>query len=90
MEEIIVGTGFGCITDIERGPDGFLYLISHGERTIYRILPKEAFASEDQTTTSKSKSTEGGGCLIATATYGSELAPQVQQLLRELQSTFPD
>jgi hypothetical protein len=26
---------------------------------------------------------EGGGCLIATATYGSELAPQVQQL-REL------
>jgi len=26
---------------------------------------------------------QGGGCLIATATYGSELAPQVQQL-REL------
>lgn len=25
-------------------------------------------------------STEGGGCLIATATFGSELAPQVQQL----------
>ena len=33
---------------------------------------------------SNEKSTEeGGGCLIATATYGSELAPQVQQL-REL------
>ena len=31
----------------------------------------------------KDISTEGGGCLIATATYGSELAPQVQQL-REL------
>jgi len=30
-----------------------------------------------------SKSSKGGGCLIATATYGSELAPQVQQL-REL------
>ena len=28
-------------------------------------------------------SKEGGGCLIATATYGSEMAPQVQQL-REL------
>jgi len=26
---------------------------------------------------------EGGGCLIATATYGSEMAPQVQ-LLREI------
>ena len=33
---------------------------------------------------SNEKSTEeGGGCLIATATYGSEIAPQVQQL-REL------
>ena len=31
----------------------------------------------------ESKSSNGGGCLIATATYGSELAPQVQQL-REL------
>ena len=29
------------------------------------------------------KESSGGGCLIATATYGSELAPQVQ-LLREL------
>ncbi|NIM25105.1 MAG: peptidylprolyl isomerase [Nitrososphaeria archaeon] len=33
--------------------------------------------------TSQESSEEGGGCLIATATFGSELAPQVQQL-REL------
>ena len=31
----------------------------------------------------KTSESKGGGCLIATATYGSELAPQVQQL-REL------
>jgi peptidyl-prolyl cis-trans isomerase B (cyclophilin B) len=36
-----------------------------------------------KSSTEKSIEEEGGGCLIATATYGSELAPQVQQL-REL------
>jgi len=34
-------------------------------------------------TTKSESSSKGGGCLIATATYGSEMAPQVQQL-REL------
>jgi len=83
MDEIIIGTGFKCITDMETGPDGFLYLISHGERTIYRILPIEALDVEDPTESSESNSSEGGGCLIATATFDSELAPQVQ-LLREI------
>ena len=36
-----------------------------------------------RTILSQPTSDSGGGCLIATATYGSELAPQVQQL-REL------
>jgi hypothetical protein len=35
------------------------------------------------TESSSEKSSEGGGCLIATATYGSEMAPEVQKL-REL------
>jgi hypothetical protein len=76
MDELIIGTGFGCVTDIERGPDGFLYVVSLSEGTIFRIIP--TIISE-----SVINSNNGGGCLIATATYGSELAPQVQQL-REL------
>jgi len=76
MDEIIIGTGFGCITDIERGPDGFLYVVSLSEGAIFRILPTASASNVID-------STNGGGCLIATATYGSELAPQVQQL-REL------
>ena len=76
MDEIIIGTGFGCVTDIERGPDGFLYVVSLSEGAIYRILPTESIVNVED-------SKNGGGCLIATATYGSELAPQVQQL-REL------
>ena len=45
-------------------------------------VDKFEILSEDPPSTTES-SDEGGGCLIATATFGSELAPQVQQL-REL------
>ena len=40
-------------------------------------------STEPAKETTSVKSGNGGGCLIATATYGSELTPQVQQL-REL------
>ena len=40
MDEIIFGTGFGCITDVVAGPDGLLYLVSLSDGTIYRIVPK--------------------------------------------------
>jgi len=37
-------------------------------------------AKETQPSTDSQPTSSGGGCLIATATFGSELAPQVQQL----------
>ena len=61
----------------------------------YDVCVQESFTinepvtlSEDGTTqtevvSNEESSEEGGGCLIATATYGSELAPQVQ-MLREI------
>lgn len=42
--------------------------------TFLSVLPGESKTDENSSTT------EGGGCLIATATYGSEFAPQIQQL----------
>ena len=36
---IIFGTNFGRITDIETGPDGFLYILSYEDGKLYRILP---------------------------------------------------
>ena len=39
-EEIIFGQGFGAITDIEVGPDGYLYIVSYGQDKIFRIVPK--------------------------------------------------
>jgi peptidyl-prolyl cis-trans isomerase B (cyclophilin B) len=55
------------------------YVTDHRKNTIlvYERISLEA-ASQNN-----SSQTEGGGCLIATATYGSEMALEVQQL-REL------
>jgi aldose sugar dehydrogenase len=43
LKGITLGTGFGGITDIETGPDGFLYVLTFdekkdGEGKIYRVL----------------------------------------------------
>ena len=47
------------------------------------VAEEPVVVAEEPTTTPQESSEEGGGCLIATATYGSELAPQVQ-MLREI------
>jgi glucose/arabinose dehydrogenase len=44
LESITLGRGFGGITDLETGPDGFLYVLtfdqeSDGDGKIYRIVP---------------------------------------------------
>ena len=57
-----------------------VYVTDYNRNTIlvYERIPL-AIISQDKS----AQTEENGGCLIATATYGSELAPQVQQL-REL------
>jgi len=39
LSAITLGSGFGGITDIETGPDGFLYVLSYDDGVIYRISP---------------------------------------------------
>lgn len=60
---------------------------SLGEKTGSVLIVSNDLSKPTYTIQISGKGTEkgqlGGGCLIATATYGSELAPQVQQL-REL------
>jgi aldose sugar dehydrogenase len=38
-EDIVFGEGFGSISDVEVGPDGYLYVVSIGLGGIYRIVP---------------------------------------------------
>lgn len=40
MDEILFGEGFGCLTDVEFGSDGYLYLVSLTDNTIYQVIPK--------------------------------------------------
>jgi aldose sugar dehydrogenase len=42
---IIFATGFGIITDMEVGPDGYLYIVSLDEGKIYRIVPDDKLSS---------------------------------------------
>jgi glucose/arabinose dehydrogenase len=41
LTSVIFGAGFGGISDIEVGPDGYLYLLLYGEGKIMRIVPDE-------------------------------------------------
>ena len=65
---------------VEFGVEGILFQPIPLETVSFDIAVGEANAQPD---TPPPVNDNGGGCLIATAAYGSELAPQVQQL-REL------
>jgi glucose/arabinose dehydrogenase/predicted phosphodiesterase len=40
LKEIIFASGFSGISDLEVGPDGYLYILSLGNGEIYRIVPR--------------------------------------------------
>jgi aldose sugar dehydrogenase len=45
QSSIIFGNGFGPITDLETGPDGYLYVMSYDDGVIYRIVPSSVLSS---------------------------------------------
>jgi glucose/arabinose dehydrogenase len=40
LNNVIFARGFGLITDLEIGPDGYVYFVAFDEGKIYRIVPK--------------------------------------------------
>ena len=40
LDNVIFAEGFGGITDLEVGPDGYLYVLSLDLGTLYKIVPK--------------------------------------------------
>ena len=43
LDDVILGQGFGHITDLEVGPDGYLYVLSHNSNTamIFKITSND-------------------------------------------------
>jgi glucose/arabinose dehydrogenase len=42
LTKVTFGTDFGRVTDIETGPDGFLYILSYEDGRVYRIVNKNS------------------------------------------------
>jgi len=40
-EDIVFGEGFAGISDLEVGPDGYLYVVSLGQGKIFRVVPSD-------------------------------------------------
>lgn len=59
---------------------GILFQPIPDETVSFNITVGEAYAESTTPDVDNSSNGEGGGCLIATAAYGSEMAPQIQQL----------
>ncbi len=82
-EIMVYGTEKFYSLSYSNGMNEFDSQLPRFEETVdsFKIISESKDTNTSSTETSDNQ--EGGGCLIATATYGSELAPQVQQL-REL------
>lgn len=67
-DEIIFGTGFGCVTDIKAGPDGLLYVVSLDHGSIYQILPKNQLSESELEAISKTPSYDQNNMIILIVT----------------------
>jgi glucose/arabinose dehydrogenase len=58
IQHAVFGQGFGGITDIEVGPDGYLYILTYSKEdgTIYRIVSTENSEEKDKIVSSSSSS----------------------------------
>jgi aldose sugar dehydrogenase len=54
----VFGEGFAGISDLEVGPDGYLYVVSLGQGRIFRIVPASSDAFSPSQPSQETASTE--------------------------------
>jgi hypothetical protein len=59
-EQIVFGEGFAGVSDLEVGPDGYLYVVSLGQGKIFRIVPGNGDVSTLSSPTEETISTGAG------------------------------
>src|SRR5215218_4610216 len=76
---ILFGTGFGGITDVKVGPDGYLYVLTfQDEGSIFRIVPEDIDTDDTDGTEG-----EESGATAATTTDDDTGARSLNQILAE-------
>ena len=74
-------TGEGSVKiPVEVKTAGDYFALIEIEGILFQPIPLETVSFKFAVGEAQSNESQNGGCLIATATYGTELAPQVQQL----------
>lgn len=71
-EPIIFGEGFGGISNLVVGPDGYLYVVSAGSGSIYRITKADNLSSSESFFKNTSWYTEGRGIANANANANAD------------------
>jgi aldose sugar dehydrogenase len=75
LKDVIFGDGFGGISDIKVGPDGYLYIVSIGQGKIYRITSQEKHQNNTEPALADNKSNNTASSPSSLAQIGADRHP---------------
>jgi len=84
VDNILFGTGFGGITDVKVGPDGYLYVLTfQDEGSIFRIVPEDVVADDADSADGTEGEENGATAATTTTTTDDTGTSSLNQILVE-------